>query len=364
MSMIKSRLVFDGTEPIIPPEMGVPAEHQFQGTPHERTAELCGRVCYGSLGTEKSRGSKGYHKHIHDVAHLSVYEHTPLTVQFHIEKTGEALQILLGIMNRPGVWTHYEDGTFRVTANFRAMAEWVKRTDHNNDMAVRLGRTLELFGHMKAPMIVVADGENQLDAALVTPVHDQEKWITVYMCGSRGFSHEQVRHGDWTAISQRSTRFVDESGSNWIWHPMLMSYLDDKRIPDGDQKRISDMCKATVVNCDKTYDELVKVLQPYARLLVPDIDKLSARKQARGTARGFLGNALQTELLFSASVAQWHWMFDQRASRWADAEIRQMYAAPDDSVIEAVLASQYADDFAKYKRLDAPDSIGWILELE
>jgi len=44
---------------------------------------------------------------------------------------------------------------------------------------------------------------------------------------SRGLTHELVRHRAGCAISQRSTRYVDESGSPWILHPLLEKLLVD-----------------------------------------------------------------------------------------------------------------------------------------
>ena len=117
----------------------------------------------------------------------------------------------------------------------------------------------------------------------------------------------------------------------------------------------------TLGMCQATYDKMVSALQPYAKKRQPKLDNLSARKQARGAARGFLGNALQTELVFSASVQQWHWMLDQRASQWADAEIREIYARESATVIAALRESQYAEEFAAYKNAPAPDGIGSIL---
>ena len=102
-SLMKARLVYDGADepPVIPPEMGAPKDSQLNGTPREKTAELCGRICYDSLG--KGRSSPEYHKHIHQVGHYSVYEHTPITVQFSLDSEAELLPFVLACLNRPGV---------------------------------------------------------------------------------------------------------------------------------------------------------------------------------------------------------------------------------------------------------------------
>ncbi len=93
--------------------------------------------------------------------------------------------------------------------------------------------------------------------------------------------------------------------------------------------------------------------------------KTPARKQARGAARGFLGNALETELIFSASVKAWHdIMLVQRASKFADAEIREVYAGAADNtnhVIAALKQSRFADRFNDVDVVDSPDGIGNVM---
>jgi thymidylate synthase ThyX len=54
-------------------------------------------------------------------------------------------------------------------------------------------------------------------------------------------------------------------------------------------------------------------------------DKTAARKQARGAARGYLGNALASDMLFTTSVTGWKWILSQRKNKLADAEIREVY---------------------------------------
>jgi thymidylate synthase ThyX len=106
------------------------------------------------------------------------------------------------------------------------------------------------------------------------------------------------------------------------------------------------------------YDRVVKALIPW--LLDRGVDKGTARKQARGAARGYLGNALYTELVFSASVAQWKRMIAQRCSAAADAEIRCVYIP----CVEQLLNSCWASAFEGYKLIPSPDGIGKICIVE
>jgi thymidylate synthase ThyX len=376
MTLMKARLVYDGDAkpPIIPDEMGTPADNQFKGTPREQAAELCGRVCYDSLG--KGRASDDYHAHIHQVGHFSVYEHTPFTMQFSMTEP-ELQAAMIALANRPGVWSRVnppEDGKYqlRVTANFRAIIEWenwpVSPVLGAPGESVRLWHGLRSAAHRLAPNIVPIEGldEPYPGDRIVGPDYPEEQWVTLFLSGSRGFSHEQVRHGDFTAISQRSTRYVNEAESPWVRHPLIEAYCADRGCTVEDFERI-DMVEGPdnppqshpPTNAKRLYDQSVSNLYSWLTH-IKKIDTRSARKQARGASRGYLGNALLTEMMFSASVRQWHLMIHQRASEFADAEIRQVYADPEDGVIAALKQSRYGDQFQCYELEDAPDGIGFV----
>jgi hypothetical protein len=92
------------------------------------------------------------------------------------------------------------------------------------------GEVLRRWAHKFVPMIVPAPelcsvGENILELTWqkTEDLSDDQANITLYLYGSRGFTHEQVRHR--FAISQRSTRYVDEDGSPYIMHPLVAAYL-------------------------------------------------------------------------------------------------------------------------------------------
>ena len=270
--------------------MGTPSPGQFKGTTAERLCEVAGRICYDSFG--KGRSSEEYHQHIKEVGHYSVYEHFNFTV--HVDMSLE--ELCLACRNRPGIWIEPN----RVTVNLRCVAEWEKWNMPTRE-SVDLGRVLRKAGNMLAPWIIEDDPGVGRDWHLVEPIHEEEIWLSFYMEGSRGFSHEQVRHGDRTAISQRSTRYVDEGNAKMCWHPLLV-----------DQHPY---CEQAVHNARLAYDTLVKDLTANG----------ASRKQARGAARGLLPNALFTNMIFSASLAQWRRMIGMRVSIHADGEINNIY---------------------------------------
>jgi thymidylate synthase (FAD) len=172
---------------------------------------------------------------------------------------------------------------------------------------------------------------------------------------SRGCTHELVRHRAGCAISQRSTRYVDESGSPWILHPLLEKYL----LPDGTPGQTPQMdlhgdIGDAITNAKHAYDSIVHALQDY--LIRNGIDKFTARKQARGAARGLLGNALCTSMVWSANIRALRTVIEQRANPAADAEIR-------------VLANRLYEEaskvcpeyFSDYEKVACADGIGYGL---
>lgn len=296
-----AELVFNNTTCLlrVPDCMGLPRKDQLQGTPAEQLVELCGRICYDSLG--KGRSSKEFHEHIRESGHLSVLEHFNFTVRF------EGGLPLPELLNRPGVWADLDRSC--VTANLRAVVEWDKwdagaSCSGGGDYFTPVGDTLRYFAAQLAPQIVSPPiGFEAARAALVPAQTDEERWVSLLLSGSRGFSHEAIRHRFRTAVSQRSTRYCDESESAWVLHPEL-------------KYQTAEILRATAAG------------QHAYRRIVEDLTAAGKdRKTARGAARGYLGNALYTEMIFSASVAQWKRIFAQRISVHADAEIREIMTA-------------------------------------
>jgi thymidylate synthase ThyX len=344
-------LVWDGGDEVrIPDVMGKPAENQMQGTPGERLSELAGRVCYDSLG--KGRSSPDYHTHIKEVGHGSVYEHVHMTV-FLTWNMREPFAIAV-FLNRPGVWIRMVNEGIRVTFNPRVVLDWEA---FGSPFALERD-ILHHHASQAWPMIISprqvprerADFIKNM-TKVVEPDHDEERWVTLFVSGSRGFSHELVRHGDFTAISQRSTRFVDEDGSPWIDHPLVMEFM--REASDLEREEVALEIGDVKMVARKVYADLSERLQKWL-IEKKNVDKFTARKQARGAARGYLGNALETEVIFSASIAQWKRMLKLRACDPADAEIRSVFI----EAFHELRKSRYADCFSSWERKAAKDGIG------
>lgn len=172
--------------------------------------------------------------------------------------------------------------------------------------------------------------------------------INFYISGiSRGCSHEWVRHKAGTAISQRSTRYVDESESPWVWHPLISKTPYFVQEDLNSSQELAQAC----------YRKVVDAVQQ--NLTEAGLDKLTARKQARGAARGVLGNALETSMVWSANIRALRNVIEQRCSPFADAEIRLLA----NKVFEKakVACPEY---FSDYEIHSCEDGIGFYVTTE
>jgi hypothetical protein len=173
--------------------------------------------------------------------------------------------------------------------------------------------------------------------------------IDTYDLVLEGPNHGFVGNG---VVVHNSTRFVNEDESEWINHPLVQEYLIAEDVAAHQKKTLANQVENTINIAKKTYSDVNEAL--YAWLLKKGVDKGTARKQARGAARGYLGNALSTEIIFSASVAQWKRMMRMRCCGPADAEIRAVF-------VEALLEfrnSRYADSFQQFELVPSSDGMG------
>jgi thymidylate synthase ThyX len=375
---IGAELVWDGTDEIrIPERMGEPRDDQMGGTSAEQLTELCGRCCYHSLGSKRSRPSSEYIKHILEVGHFSIAEHYNATILLTSTSSSFIDMLSFVMLNRPWVWvTPLSESSARITTNIRAAMEFDGWTvtlaqmmpEYPVSEASHLAAIIKSCWHGIAPRFIkdphpisVSVALDMLDivsAEVVEPETDAEKWISLYIYGSRGLTHELVRHGDFTSISQRSTRFVNESKSPWTLHPLIQMYI--REASKVEQMIVHEEIKQFIDSAKDLYKIWVKRLIPFVKLKIDPEEpyaKTTARKQARGAARGLLGNALETELIFSANVMQWKHMVKMRAADAADGEIRFCFQ----KIIEALRTSRYADSFVGIQLAPSVDGIGMSL---
>jgi thymidylate synthase (FAD) len=172
---------------------------------------------------------------------------------------------------------------------------------------------------------------------------------------SRGLTHELVRHRAGVAISQRSTRYVDESSSAWIHHPLLLKALEATQgTPSGDftEQRIQQAIAAGRM----AYEASEALISAYLHHEQPELGATDRRKQARGAARGYLGNALSTALVWSANIRALRHVVEQRASSFADGEIRVI-----EDMCYAAAKEEVPEYFNDYDEVPCADGIGFGL---
>lgn len=345
-------IVWDGNNLNIPKEMGTPQEHHFLSTNLDNLIELCGRICYDSISLKKSRSSPDYHKHIAEVGHLSVQEHANFTVLIPrkaFDSSESEINFLKSVLNRPGIYLRETEDGYRLTLNIRCASDWCRHNKVNNSaFSEWLGGQLRAIASELCPLALFdSEKQNEKIIELVTPETDEELWVSFHIRKiSRSVTHELVRHGDFTGISQRSTRYVDEHDSAWDWHPLIELWENN----GGDSSAL----KNSELIAKEAYKVCLVKLEEFIKSR--GVDRFTARKQARGAARGVLGNALSTELIFSASLSQWKWMLKLRASDPADAEIRIMFVE-----VFNYLKEKFPDRFVGWGLAPASDGMGEIV---
>lgn len=363
---MNASLVFDDQTLFVPESMGKPKDGQLAGTIYENLGELASRICYDSLGT--GRTSQALHQHILDVKNHSIYEHIVFTIGLDTISSGVHLhhKLIETFCNRKGVWLERseDEKDLEVTINLRAILEWDRhsRGFNQNDWTSHMGDVFRRWANKFVPMIVPEPAlDSQVKKLLDVSYHkyenltDDQANITLYLYGSRGFTHEQVRHR--FAMSQRSTRYVDEDGSPYIMHPLVAAFLADERVDAVNRDAMRQQIESSIAADRQTYSRLVEMLQVYCMDIKGMTDKTAARKQARGASRGYLGNALASDMLFTTNVTGWKWILSQRKNKLADAEIRQVYTP----ALEALQSSNYGDRFAEYTLVPSPDGLGTVL---
>lgn len=174
---------------------------------------------------------------------------------------------------------------------------------------------------------------------------------------SRNLTHELVRHRVGVSISQRSTRYVDESEGEIVYHPLWLAACeeaDDRPREDVWANEVKELGLSIELHEHKArslYDRKVKLLQEW--LQSKGTDKLAARKQARGAARAVLPTALATEMVWGANIRALRHVVTMRASEFADAEIRELSVAL--WRIMKLEAPMYFEDF---EEVPSPDGLG------
>jgi hypothetical protein len=340
-------------------------------TRREDKVVLCAN-CYDSCGT--GRSSADYHAHIREVGHFSVLAHANIDVWV---RPGEIISRDWSVFLRDNV--RYNPVTERLTINFRHAVAWEEEATGYAALLLRMdasptsgvmgwwGDLFRVSARRHATLAFPPETESESSWRLLAstrPDPSPSAWVSLYMTGSRGFSHEMVRHHADCAVSQRSTRYVDEApedkSCDVCVHPLRREYVVARKdVASPDEPSVTSVTS-------QVYRDECDELQYF--LSSKGVDNLSARKQARGAARLQLPNGLRTDMIFSASVEQWKYMLKMRGSKHADAEIREVFVGdgtPDyPSVLSALRDTEFRNQFdAEVAAIrPSPDGIGVCLD--
>jgi thymidylate synthase (FAD) len=149
---------------------------------------------------------------------------------------------------------------------------------------------------------------------------------TFFITGvSRAFTHELIRHRH-LSFSELSQRYVDIEESPAIVPPAFA----------GDEDNI------------ELIDTFAGIARGYYRQLVASVtDKGLPRKQAREAARCVMPNCTETRIVVTGNFRAWRGVLDQRATKWADAEMREVSVA-----IGRILKERFPAVFGDYQEVE------------
>jgi flavin-dependent thymidylate synthase len=135
---------------------------------------------------------------------------------------------------------------------------------------------------------------------------------------SNAFIRELLRHHVGATPSQRSTRYVDESESDVVMHPLIADFF--ARGDRGERGYVAEVTAQAVEAARHAYNVIVPRLE--AHLVERGVSKTQARKQARGAARMYLPMGLETSLIWTANLYAIRNVIGARGVEGADGEAR------------------------------------------
>jgi len=356
---MKTKLIGINGQLVVPREDFGAQSHHLQGTPSENLVEIAGRTCYDSFSQEKSRASKEYHEHIREVRHTSVMGHSMITALLKAP-------LLLGYVDKfcycyasePGWYiSRLTTDDHLLTCNYRFLERMTSRYPNTSFVNHNLRHFL-LEAHKRAPLIFPVAYDAQEDSYISfspAEINDEQPssvnnqyWISMQLEMSRTCSHELVRHGFESGISQRSTRYVDEDPTmSWEEHPLVVEACMREDLPENIEALIAsledttrDLKRASLKAYKYTYEAMFAYLTR-----VKGLDNFTARKQARGAAARRLPHGLRTEMIFTASLREWKEIFNQRVNDGADGEIHLLCKGIKEQIGNSSLVDQKAKDF-------------------
>ena len=162
----------------------------------------------------------------------------------------------------------------------------------------------------------ITDFINNLLSSKDGSVFEHVNYGFVFTGVSRSLTHELVRHRAGFAYSQRSQRYVDETGSPFVIPPALVQ-------GDGDASEARTILEEALKEASSRYSELVAALEKSLPRESFESNR-DRRKAVRQAARAVLPNATETKIFVTANVRAWRHFIELRGAPFADWEIRSL----------------------------------------
>lgn len=173
---------------------------------------------------------------------------------------------------------------------------------------------------------------------------------------SRSLSHELIRHGVGTSVSELSQRFVDCKDVKVVLPPVMLPWweADLKRISG--KEAVTKYEKVQAANYEQwrrqqrnaidRYDNDADTLMAEAP---PELAATDRRKWARQAARSSLPNCAETQLVFGGSLRAWRNIIEQRCGPGADSEIRRLL-----NRVYEILVVECPNALGDYQKVELP----------
>jgi thymidylate synthase (FAD) len=156
---------------------------------------------------------------------------------------------------------------------------------------------------------------------------------TFFITGvSRAFTHELIRHRH-LSFSELSQRYVDLATVNKV-EPPAVEECDQARTVVGEIYAWN----------ERAYRDLVSILETQLGHIE---SKTERRKKAREAARCVMPNCTETRIVVTGNFRAWRGVLDQRATKWADAEMREVVVA-----IGRILKERFPAAFGDYQEVE------------
>lgn len=175
---------------------------------------------------------------------------------------------------------------------------------------------------------------------------------------SRALTHELIRHTAGVAVSQRSTRYVDEGDSCFVMPPLAIVYAEDSDRKANDKRILQVVLHRQHVEATRAYIAAFNVAMSV--LDESGLDKTSARKIARGTVRSVLPMNLETSLYWTMNLQAFINTLFQRMNEAADIEICRLFAC----LLDAVRTRSRYLSVTMLPEVIRKDNLGTCLDLE